>query len=188
MNNAVQQPAPRDRASEAGISLIQTVLATALLAAMLLGVVRVVLSTTRHHAQTEAGTIALSVFRDKISEIQGMANQNMGQVFTTFNDQQFAVPAVAGVHTGLRPIPGNAFVGTVLCWNDETGAILPAGADPGDSARVGLPRDLNMDDDPNDTALFSADMKVVPIKITLDFRDASGLRHLELFYLAAAQQ
>jgi hypothetical protein len=188
MNDLVQTQAPRDRTSEAGISLIQTVLAAALLAALLLGVVRVVLSTTRHHAQTEAGAIALSVLRDKISEIQGLANQDMGQVLTTYSDHQFTVPAVPGVHTGLQPTPGNAFVGTVLCWNDETGATLPAGANPGDSARAGLPRDLNMDDDPNDTALFTADMKVVPMKIMLDFRDASGLRHLEVFYLASSQQ
>lgn len=173
-----------------GVSLIQALIAVPMLLLTILGAAAVLASASRQRASAEATGIAISVLRDKVNEIQAYANQSLGDTYTHYTSSAhntFTVPAISGVRAGLTPLPGNTHVGRIYCWNDETGAALPSGANPGDSTRVGLPRDLNMDDDAEDANLLSFDMKVIPMKITLDFVDASGSRHIEVFYMVASQ-
>lgn len=190
MTRETKNPVQRLPRRQAGVTLLQVMIAVPLIVVVLFGLAAVLAGASRRQSSTRATAIAVAALREKVGEIQHLANTDMASVYDAFTNvasSTFAVPGVPGVRQGLQPLPGNAFVGTILCWNDETGARMPAGALAGDSARLGLPRDLNMDDDAGDENLLGFDMKVVPMKITLDFMDASGPRHMEIFYMAASQ-
>ncbi len=179
------------RSNEEGFALVELIVAALVLVVAVFGVAAALGSSWRQHRQSRATAIAVAAIRDRIAEIQWYANTGVTGLYAYYTStagSTFDVPAVPNVHEGLLPIPGRSHVGTILCWHDETGAASPSGASSGDSARAGLPRDLNMDDDAGDANLVGSDMKVVPLKISLDFMDTTGPRHMEVFYVAAPQQ
>lgn len=202
-------PGARARRRQSGFTLVEVAVAAAtLVLALALGGAALGFAQFQQ-SRARATNIAVSVLRDKLAEIQAKADTDMPNLYAYYANRTFTVPAIPGVREGLTPVPVSqanpsvlrGYVGKIYCWNDETGASMPAGATAGDSGRLGLPLDLNMDDDADDASLIGVDMKVVPMKIVLEFQSAGGGRasgaygtdavptqRVEVFFLAGPQK
>jgi type II secretory pathway pseudopilin PulG len=121
-------------AGESGFSLIETIVATMLLATALVGTAQLITVSTRGNVAAQRSTFATTLAQEKMEQLRGLAwgFDALGLPVSDFGTNLSVDPAGAD-GPGLSPSPGNALssnVGGYVDYLDRTGAVLAGGAAP----------------------------------------------------------
>ncbi len=178
------------KASRKGMTLIEVLVAFAMLSLALLGFVKVILcSTTTTDAQHETMT-AKEAARQAIETLQAAS---FSDVFALYNDDPNDDPGGAGTAPGsaLEVTGLNAPAGAA---NGAVGQILfPTVDDPAEGLQLredvvddslGMPRDLDGDGQVDDVD-HAGDYQLLPVRIRLQWTGRAGLSTIEIKTLLA---
>lgn len=139
-----------------GFSLLEMMLALSILSIALAAMIDSMVST----GKLESVLRDKRIVRDGINRvINDMRSCDFATMTTTF--------ATSFDITDIRPQTGQAHVGTVTFYTDETGA----GMTPDDMASLGFPRDLNANGNATDTDVTN--YVILPAKIEVKWNSGS---------------
>jgi prepilin-type N-terminal cleavage/methylation domain-containing protein len=147
----------------AGFTVIEVVMAMAMIAIALLALMSEILSSMTLIEANRQDSLAVNAARDKVAE---MSAKPFDKVFASFKSHTFPVP-------GLQA-PGGGNPGRVL-FPMSGGNLCETVVDPA----MLMPRDLNLDGDATDTNV-STGYELLPTKIQVTWQTVQGPRTLEL--------
>jgi prepilin-type N-terminal cleavage/methylation domain-containing protein len=147
----------------AGFTMIEVVLAMALLSIALLALMSGVISSMTLVEANRQDSLAMNAARDKVAE---MSAKPFDKVFTSFRGHTFAV-------AGLQA-PGGGESGRVLFPMNGTN-LSETVTDP----TLLMPRDLNLDGDSNDSNV-TVGHELLPVKVRILWETVQGPRTLDL--------
>jgi len=156
----------------AGFSLLEVAMALTLLTVIGLTAHTAILRSRQVQASSFDSFVAPSVLRDKVAEIQSIANEpqdlanlvGIGSVFAQFDGQSTDVPV----------LPSGTI--TVTCFPNES--KVPD--------ELGGPQDLNFDGDAYDdlgNQSKGTDLKLVPLELVVEFDAGQYTRSVSLYRL-----
>ena len=172
------------RGTRAGFTLIELAVATSIL---MIGIVSVLSATTRMHTLRQANrehVLAQNAVRSMAERMHAAAHgfaPDPGTWAQNLLDAYSAGGAFGATFAveGLTLVDGDASVGTIRIFSDETDGDAELGA------RLAMPRDLNGDGDDDDTDV-SGGARLLPVVLTLRWRGESGLQQVRHgFFLMA---
>lgn len=159
--------------ARSGMSLIDVTAALALFAGLALVVSSALVTSLQGGGSTWRSSVAMSVLRDRLAEIQETANTDMANVYPTYHGAWSG----SGTTFSVPDLPDGQL--TIVCYKNETST--PAGNNLSGRSddttapiptELGGPRDLNMDGDANDELGPTADdAKLVPMTLTLTWTE-----------------
>jgi len=170
---------------EAGLTLIEIVFAIALMAIAMVGLVSVIIHTTRHNAVMRENMIAMRAAERQLEVLQ---STTFDTIFTQFG----TAPANTFLVDGLVPVAANARVGAIW-FPTENVASRPPGTfqAPGGvqlletAARtlIGMDVDMNGNGSIDTTNILGQASPwntygVLPVSIELNWRGIQGTRQL----------
>lgn len=176
------RPGPRGR-SQQGLTLIEIAITLCILVGSILGLTVALLEsmvTTRVNREI---SLATDGARQIISDLQGTP---LDQVFGLYNSGQSgnllgnaAISNGGFAIAGLDPLSDDAdgLVGRILF--PEGGLVALELREDATDTRFGTPRDLNGDGVSGDALDHSADYRILPVVIEVDWNGASGPAHVE---------
>lgn len=168
---------------DAGFSLLEIVIALAVMAVALLGLASFISSSGQVEKENGNRSLAYNAARRMLEE---MRSTTFADVFSTYKSGEtkntfFVDGLPAGPWTGQW---NNPVTGALQDRTDVQGRIFfPVGtdgnlsenpaADPLLATELGMPKDLNRDGDTSDTGLTS--YAILPVKIVVTWRSTNGL-------------
>jgi prepilin-type N-terminal cleavage/methylation domain-containing protein len=180
------------RQTQAGLTLIEVVIAVAVLAVAMAGVFGAIMICFQMNTRAREDSIALSAAQDMLAQIRNTVFEN---VPTTYDGMTFPVPGLAPPSPGVDP-------GEVVIIRDETpdesvycrDLEAPAGPDGVDLNGDGdtwdildtavpgetFPLDLNREDGPVSDEVALDKMKVIPVVVLVRWRSRGGLARMQL--------
>ncbi len=178
------------RRRRAGFSLIEVLIAGAVVAIAVVGAVGSIASTAKLGRANEETTRAYQAGRQMVEQLMAV---QMNQALALYNESGADDPGGAGTAPG----PSFAVFGLDARPEDRDGQVgrLLFPTDPADpavlredlvEASFGMPRDLT-GDDAIDGVDHSHDYFVLPVRVRLEWRGVSGNRTLEIDTLLAAR-
>jgi type II secretory pathway pseudopilin PulG len=125
-------------ASEAGFSLMETIVATLLLAVSLVSVAQLLAISTRANVTAKTTTIATVIAQQKMEQLRGLAwgFDALGLPVSDVSTDTTANPPASAGGTGLSPTPDNVLTDNVngnVDFLDMNGETLGGGTDPPDN-------------------------------------------------------
>ena len=190
------------RGLEEGMSLLELMIALAILSIAILGAGSVLVTTTQANFLVREDAAAMRVARAKIAEIK---STDFDDIITDYgSNYTFRAELVDGVsmNLGLEVTGVQQDEGEVVIITDETpdeadyardldGNGSADGVDlNSDASRTGaftvpgpcvFPMDLNCDGDINDNVVAAADMDLIPVVVIIRWRSqGGGTRRVEL--------
>lgn len=164
-----RRPAPR-RAR--GVTLVELVVAMAVLSVALMGLMSTILSSSTLQQNTREKAVAYNHARRLLEEMRSV---DFREVYARYNSTTGDNPAggaspgsvftVAGL---IPPHSGNP-VGEIIFPESGPGILSETVNNPS----MGMPKDLNRDGDALDTDV-SATYKILPVKIVIRWRSVGG--------------
>jgi len=145
-----------------GFTLIETVMAMAMISVALLALMHAVISSMQLVEVNRQDALAMNAAREKIAEIEA---RSFADVFATYRNHVFPVAGL-GTTAGrvLFPVNGSGNL-------DET---LSASS----FLNMGFPRDMNGDNDANDSNVNDT-YTTLPMKIRINWQTVQGMREVE---------
>jgi len=171
------------RGRRAGFSLVETLLATVVLAVALAGALGSITSSALLGESTRGITQAYLAAHEKLEELKALPARD---VFALFNDDPSDDPDGPGTApgpgfavAGLDPAPGDAdgLAGEVRLPADPAEASLLI--ESNDLPEFGLPRDLDADGATDDED-HAGDYVLLPVRVRIEWGGPGGRRNLTL--------
>ncbi len=152
-----------------GVTLLEIVIALGVLAIGMIGLVSVIVHTSRHNATMRENLVAM---RGAEKQIEVLQNTPFDQVFSTYTATGNSTFDVSG----LKPVPPATRVGTILfpggaqLLETQTGSLLGTGTNV----------DLNGNGSIDSTDLSPAPVtySILPVSIELKWRGVQGERQM----------
>ena len=121
--------------SESGFSLIETMVATMLLAGALVTTAQLMVIAVRSNAAAHRQTVTATLAHEKMEQLRGLAwgFDELGLPVNDFTSDLTVDPAVANGGVGLQPSPGDALASNMtgyVDYLDRYGASLGGGTTP----------------------------------------------------------
>lgn len=125
----------RSLRSEGGFSLMETMVATMLLASALVTTAQLLVIATRANSNAQRQTYSSTLAQEKMEQLRGLAwgFDELGLPVNDFTSNLTVDPAVAVGGVGLTPSPGDSLASNMtgyVDYLDRAGASLGGGADP----------------------------------------------------------
>ena len=183
-------PDSRRRAhSRAGVTLLESVIALAVMTVAVSLFSSMVLSTSKQRVLNHEFPTASEAVR---VVLERMRNEDFEDVYAMYNSDPLDDPEGAGMAPGhrfavegLEPLEGVAdgMVGEIRFPTLDNGGALELREDSEDET-LGMPRDLNGDSIVDDVD-HSGDYILLPICVVVDWEGRHGPRHIEFFTMFA---
>ena len=118
--------------SEGGFSLIETMVATLLLASALVTTAQLLVIATRANTNAQRQTFTATLAQEKMEQLRGLSwgFDEMGLPVSDFTSNLTVDPPVANGGVGLQPSPGDALATNMAGYFDfldRNGALIPIG-------------------------------------------------------------
>jgi type II secretory pathway pseudopilin PulG len=152
-----------------GVSLLEIIVALGVLAIGMVGLVSVIVHTSRHNATMRENLIAM---RGAEKQIEVLQNTSFDQIFTTYSAAGNSTFDV----TGLKPVPPATRVGTILFPGGAQLLETATGALMGTAATLDL--NGNGSIDTADLSPAPVTYTLLPVSIELKWKGVQGDRHL----------
>jgi prepilin-type N-terminal cleavage/methylation domain-containing protein len=168
------------RGKGAGFTLLELMIAIAVLAIAIGGISRSLAATSTLSRATEERGIAIDA---ALSVMESLRAETAGEVYVRYNEPTLDDPAV-GFSPGrffavpsltLRLGDADGFAGEIIFPGD--GAQL---LENGDDDELGLPRDLDADG-VVDALDHSLNYTILPVRIRVEWRGVRGFQRVELY-------
>jgi type II secretory pathway pseudopilin PulG len=123
---------PLHSKSEAGFSLIETMVATLLLASALVTTAQLLVIATRANTNAQRQTFTSTLAQEKMEQLRGLSwgFDEMGLPVSDFTSNLTVDPPVANGGVGLQPSPSDALATNMVGYFDfldRNGALIPIG-------------------------------------------------------------
>jgi type II secretory pathway pseudopilin PulG len=120
---------------EGGFSLVETMVATMLLATALVTTAQLMIVATRANMASQKSTFAATLAQEKMEQLRGLAwgFDDLGLPLNDYTSDLTVDPAAATGGTGLTPSPGNSLSSNMtgyVDYLDRHGNTLGGGANP----------------------------------------------------------
>lgn len=164
------------RRARAGFTLIELAVAISIL---MIGIVSVLSASSRMHSLRQSNrerTLAQNAVRS-LAERMHAAAHGFSDEPSTWSRNLVETYAPGGAFgdafavAGLTPVDGEANVGSIRVFTDETDADGTLGVE------LGMPRDLNGDGDREDTDVADG-ARLLPVVLTLRWRGERGVHQM----------
>lgn len=152
----------------AGFTLIEVMLAMAIVAFALLGLVSLITSSSRVQDESSSRTRAYNAVRKVIEEMRGLP---LADVYPTYRSGGTIGDTFAVDEIPKNPAGVNGAQGRIL-FPEAGGGLTESPADAILAAELGMPKDLNRDGDVVDTGLST--YAILPVKIVVEWAQPGG--------------
>jgi len=150
------------RTQPTGFTIVEVVMAMAMISVALLALMSTVISTMTLVEVNRQDSLAMNAARNKVAE---MAAKPFDKLFSSFRGHTFPV---AGLQRGNGANPGRVVF-------PQTGNQL---SETVTDRNLLMPRDLNLDGDASDNNV-STEYELLPVKIVIDWDTVQGARTIE---------
>lgn len=172
--------------ARSGLSMVDVTVALGVFAGLVLVVSSALVTGVEGGGSTWRSSVAMSVIRDRLAEIQETANTNMASVYTTYHGSWNG----SGKTFDVAELPNGKL--HIFCYKNETnksaGTTVASGRTDKHTAPIpselGGPRDLNMDGDAEDElGPTGDDAKLIPMTLTLTWTEKTSTQRLRVHAL-----
>lgn len=131
LNSKSERGLDRRSLGEGGFSLIETMVATLLLASALVTTAQLLVIATRANTNAQKQTFTSTLAQEKLEQLRGLAwgFDEMGLPVSDFTSNLTVDPPLANGGVGLRPSPGDSLATNLAGYFDfldRNGATIPA--------------------------------------------------------------